>query len=704
MALRGTAAHSSVSATTNTITVSGIGIQLNDLVILSALWTNSVQAPTIVQHAVNHGPGGTQQQQATAVFQAFGSNTTAGNAILAFYTLSDFAGIHTDLAAADSSGNTYSAKLSQQNTSQSGGSQTIAAFVAGNIAGGADTVHTYLSTIGDSEDYQANYIIEVGNVAASPLIGNNGSTQNALATGTNNIVSGTVTVSAGQVPCILIGLAANSSGTVAPTVGTGMTLIENTWNFAGVNNLATVAYQKITTPGNYQAVFNQVDVASDMACIAVVLQASTTGAAPTFTLPSGFSTIPGLADQSCSGDETMMGLAYKVATGSEPTTYVVTSSTAGFSTVVCRAYSGRNTVSPFTAVAATANQVNNAPFTYALTGLTPAGSDDVVQFVGNQFYQGSAPNCNAPPGYANALTSFATTTNVPIIGSCDYQGATNGVVTGTNGGLFTCGTLTGLGYCAQQISLAALNPFTLTTVPGAFALTGQIAGLGAGIAAPAGAFLMTGQPALLFVGAAGFQLPAAPGSFFLIGANAAEGLELDGVPGVFALAGLDVGLAGSLFISAAPGQFSIFAGFANLSLVGIGYQPSYALEVYDNLNGSMLLRWGELLSPPANSYNVYVNGVLNQSVTTRSAIVTGLTSASYSSSAVAASSGNSLRPQNMPPTGIATPPGTYLFRVVAVLSGAEVAMIEKLASVGPSSIMLTTPMKRLWPFPNSGID
>lgn len=129
------------------------------------------------------------------------------------------------------------------------------------------------------------------------------------------------------------------------------------------------------------------------------------------------------------------------------------------------------------------------------------------------------------------------------------------------------------------------------------------------------------------------------------------------------------------------------------------------IDAYDNLNGSVTLSWPAFGGVAPDSYNVYVNGVLNQNVAVRQATVIGLTPASYSPSAVAAPSGNSARPQNMPPNGIATPSGTYVFTVVAVKAGIEVATSDKkTVTVSPSSIALKTPMKRLWPFPNTGLD
>jgi hypothetical protein len=112
------------------------------------------------------------------------------------------------------------------------------------------------------------------------------------------------------------------------------------------------------------------------------------------------------------------------------------------------------------------------------------------------------------------------------------------------------------------------------------------------------------------------------------------------------------------------------------------------LDAYDYLNGSIKLAWGAFGGTTPDSYNVYVNGVLNQNVLVRQAIVSGLTQAAYN-----------------PATGVLTPSGTYRFTVVAVIAGKEVAGSEhKRVTVSPSSIALVTPMKRLWPFPNSGID
>lgn len=129
------------------------------------------------------------------------------------------------------------------------------------------------------------------------------------------------------------------------------------------------------------------------------------------------------------------------------------------------------------------------------------------------------------------------------------------------------------------------------------------------------------------------------------------------------------------------------------------------IDACDNQNGSITLAWGAFGGGTPDSYNVYVNGVLNQNVTSRRATVTGLTQASYSPNAVAPTPANGPRPQNMPPNGVVTPSGTYAFKVTAVKSGAEVATSDtKTVTAAPASIMLKTPMKRLWPFPNTGLD
>lgn len=131
------------------------------------------------------------------------------------------------------------------------------------------------------------------------------------------------------------------------------------------------------------------------------------------------------------------------------------------------------------------------------------------------------------------------------------------------------------------------------------------------------------------------------------------------------------------------------------------------LDVYDNLNGSVRIAWDPAPQLNPASWNVYLNGVLNQNVAGLgpqfggTATITGLTQVSYSQGAIAPTPNNSSRPQNMPPNGVVTPASTYAIFVRAVVSGVEVAESQTVnVTPGPVSIMLTTPMRRPWPFPD----
>lgn len=110
------------------------------------------------------------------------------------------------------------------------------------------------------------------------------------------------------------------------------------------------------------------------------------------------------------------------------------------------------------------------------------------------------------------------------------------------------------------------------------------------------------------------------------------------------------------------------------------------IDVYDNGNGSVQLAWPQFTPVVPDSYNVYVSGVLNQNVAIPRATVTGLKGASYNGATV-------------------TPATTYIFKVVAVKAGVEIAgSLDKRITVQPTSMMLTTPMRRPFPFPNTGLD
>lgn len=107
------------------------------------------------------------------------------------------------------------------------------------------------------------------------------------------------------------------------------------------------------------------------------------------------------------------------------------------------------------------------------------------------------------------------------------------------------------------------------------------------------------------------------------------------------------------------------------------------IDAYDYGNGSVLLAWPPFQGGLPDSYHIYVNGVLNQSVLNpfyRLAVIMGLFGATTT-----------------------TPAQTYSLKVVAVSAGVEVAESDTLVTAQPTSVALTTSMKRIWPFPNSGL-
>lgn len=120
------------------------------------------------------------------------------------------------------------------------------------------------------------------------------------------------------------------------------------------------------------------------------------------------------------------------------------------------------------------------------------------------------------------------------------------------------------------------------------------------------------------------------------------------------------------------------------------------LDAYDYLNGSVLLAWAQLVKPSATSYNIYQQvypsgawvliGAVPGTGPDYQFIANGLQITSYN-----------------PASQIITPSLTYQFKVVAVANGAECAETAIIVTPGPTSVALVTPMKRLWPFPSSGL-
>jgi hypothetical protein len=150
------------------------------------------------------------------------------------------------------------------------------------------------------------------------------------------------------------------------------------------------------------------------------------GNANTFTWPSGFGAITGLTNigLDTSGGCTC-GINYKVAGGSEPSTYTVSSSATDFLTLHIRVYSGRNTSSTFTATAQTARTAWTGSGK-ALTGLTAAASDDIVFLA---WYNNNGTGYSGyiqPTGFGNASQIGGVVTFSPAAGVADFVNNSGG--------------------------------------------------------------------------------------------------------------------------------------------------------------------------------------------------------------------------------------------------------------------------------------
>lgn len=166
-----------------------------------------------------------------------------------------------------------------------------------------------------------------------------------------------------------------------------------------------------------------------------------------------------------------------------------------------------------------------------------------------------------------------------------------------------------------------------------------------------------------------------------------------------------------------PPAFRWQAPFSQLLINGkVGTPPllfARGLDVYDYLDGAILLAWGAF--PLATSYNIY-----QRTVTFTPSYQPPPSAFSQSAQAVKASFGpwtlsavTFLGPLNAMVSGLTiasyntttqviTPSITYDLKVAAVVNGVERGQVSKRVTPGPESDMLRTPMKRLWPFPQTG--
>jgi hypothetical protein len=315
------------------------------------------------------------------------------------------------------------------------------------------------------------------------------------------------------------------------------------------------------------------------------------------------------------------------------------------------------------------------------TGATaaPASANEIC-FAAFSFETSTAQTMVEPVtgglSYNNAYVSNGGTSFV--VGSIDYMSPVNSAQN------VNWGSFAGAVWSAVAVVLkAGPQAYTLSAAMVPYALTIEAASGG-----------VSGLPANI-------TLYAVPVTFDLTVAPSQDNFQLD---------------AGMV-------PFGLTVNAAGLATGGTTFtQPiewADGLDIYDFLNGSLLVAWGAFAPTPPTSYNVYVAVVpqavqptsgllesgaatvaaatvpttplvytLNQTVSGLQCTVSGLQHASYNAS-----------------TQVVTPSLTYSIKIVPVIAGAEVGQIlQRTVTPQPSSVELLTPMKRLWPFPNTGLD
>lgn len=285
------------------------------------------------------------------------------------------------------------------------------------------------------------------------------------------------------------------------------------------------------------------------------------GSAETVTFPTGFLPVTGLPAMYGAMTGITYAVAYKIGTGSEPSSYTVGASLTDYMTVDCWVFSGRSITAPFSAVAATSETAFPAsPATLALTGLTAVAADDVLElaFLGyNPGFSGGSlvASLAAPAGYSNARTDFDPPTSFSqVLAGCTLINAAGGA-TGTNGGVVTYSGAGGsplVSYAGFELSVAvapAASSYTLLANAGVYNLNGGFASSDYTTYAVAGAYAMAGEP-VLFNAIQAFILTAAFGAYTITGEAATLG-------------------AGPFVLPAATGFYAITSTGASMVATGI---------------------------------------------------------------------------------------------------------------------------------------
>jgi len=224
--------------------------------------TGDPRGPTLKQTVVYtspvcpaSNPGCTPQFELNSSV-TFTQVTTKGNAIWVVATVSDYGGIHT-ISVTDSQNNTYQ-DLGQVNDGAPG-SQSVAQFYAGNIAGGADTITVTWS----ADNYKGVVAAEIAGVQAAPLVGGAVAVQDGnLSAGNDNVSGGAIAVNSATSPAFMLSLTMDTdgggsdvggSGFCAVPAGTGFAQVLQFWNWAPTGraacNLATLETKTLSSAG-----------------------------------------------------------------------------------------------------------------------------------------------------------------------------------------------------------------------------------------------------------------------------------------------------------------------------------------------------------------------------------------------------------------------------------------------------------------------
>jgi hypothetical protein len=286
----------------------------------------------------------------------------------------------------------------------------------------------------------------------------------------------------------------------------------------------------------------------------------------TITSPSGWTNLF-VVTEATSG--AILRCDYLVAGGSEPSSYSWTSSISrAFDAILCRV-SGQSST-PFNVYATNTTDVGYTS-THTAPSVTTTINDCLILSVGAISNDRTITSVS-PAGYTLDLASYyAGNASVGEAAVPDF--VTAGATTACT---FTMSSAAA-GWIGASLAIAPAaggSPYTLTASPGAFALTGQAAGLyrGLRLTASPGAFALTGQAAGL---RAARRLTCAAGAFALTGQ--AAGLTygsvghytLTAAAGAFALTGQAAGLFAARRLTCAPGAFLLTGRPAGLVYSGV---------------------------------------------------------------------------------------------------------------------------------------